>query len=125
MSSNCDKKGSFFWMKGLRRWDTTITSNESNKNSRLTRGKSMDPKSIQAFEAEAFSIISQNTIASNEDQEKSSPMQGEDEDVFSMEKYENGKEKKATNDQKSGCCCSMVPVVPRSITAQSKYSVCN
>lgn len=111
-------------MKGLRRWDTTIMPNEGTKNSRLTRGKSMDPKSIQAFEQEAFSFISQNAVAGLNDQSIPPTLQDDDVGVFSMEKYENEKEKKSNENQNSGCCCTVAPIVPRTITAQSKYSVC-
>ena len=91
---------------------------------RLARGKSLDPKHIQAFEQEAFSIItSLNAQASHDDK---SAYTDNELNVFSMENYESEEDKKAAEsaNKSSKCCCSVKPVHPRHIAPQSKYSVC-
>ena len=109
----------------MRRWETTKdpTKPMETGGTRLARGKSLDPRNIQAFEQEAFSIIA--SLNSQKSEEEKSQSHSENElNVFSMENYESEKDKKAAeNSSKSNCCCSK-QIHPRHNSPQSKYSVC-
>lgn len=99
---------------------------DQKTSSPLTRGKSLDPKSIQKLEQEAFSVIA--ALNKNSPNAKSTgnvfaATQGEQ--GFTMETYQSYEEIKAekgTTKKKS--CCATQEVHPRQVSAQSEYSVC-
>ena len=117
-----------FIFEKMRRWETSknpgLECMDGAQQTRLTRGKSLDPKNIQAFEQEAFAIIS--TLGPGKSNSEASLTQSDDIPVFSMENYESESDKKAAEkaSKSSKCCCSVTPVKPRHIAPQSSYSVC-
>lgn len=113
----------FFKISMQRVSSSSAVYKEATTGSKLSRGKSLGPESIQMLEQEAFLVIAANNKKAKS--ADNSSFDSGNNSSFSMKNYQSAEELKAKKQKSSSSsCCRAQPVVPRRETAQSAYSVC-